>query len=178
MVCDLQRNLQSTFAACFHTCTDTFIKCYSYSLSNTCWLDAMFSLLTLLGVLPLPLPGITLLGSCSSSSTASPSYSNNVTWLWHVEHRNTTTGMAAWQARTAIHVTILEDVSRSKIWAVLGCGAVSVSPAAHAPPACQLLTDNSVPLSPFTCTSDICRTYMHYDNSYTDVQMHLGQAGV
>jgi len=100
--------LQSTFAACFHTCTDTFIKCYSYSLSNTCWLDAMFSLLALvlLGVLPLPLAGITLLGSCSSSSTASPSYSNNVTWLWHVEHRNTTTGMAAWQARTAIHVTI------------------------------------------------------------------------
>lgn len=114
MVCNLQRNLQSTFAACFHTCTDTFIKCYSYSLSNTCWLDAMFSLLALLGVLPLPLPGITLLGSCSSSSTASPSYSNNVTWLWHVEHRNTTIGMAAWQARTAIHVTILEDVSRSK----------------------------------------------------------------
>ncbi len=114
MVCDLQRNLRSTFAACFHTCTDTFIKCYSYSLSNTCWLHAMFSLLALLGVLPLPLPGITLLGSCSSSSTASPSYSNNVTWLWHVEHRNTTIGMAAWQARTAIHVTILEDVSRSK----------------------------------------------------------------
>ncbi len=74
----------------------------------------MFSLLALLGVLPLPLPGITLLGSCSSSSIASPSYNNNVTWLWHVEHRNTTTGMAAWQARTAIHVTILEDVSRSK----------------------------------------------------------------
>jgi len=74
----------------------------------------MFSLLALLGVLPLPLAGITLLGSCSSSSTASPSYSNNVTWLWHVEHRNTTIGMAAWQARTAIHVTILEDVSRSK----------------------------------------------------------------
>ena len=63
------------------------------------------------------------------------------------------------------------------LWALLRCGAPSVSPATHAPLARKAVADSSAPVSPFICSSDIA-VHMHCDSRFTNAEMHLGQAEV